>query len=220
MGFSFTEGGRRKLIRNEYQYVKQKNLANGLTSWMCIEHRKGNCKVKAKLDAINDFLEEVQEHTHVLCFTRYELTKVRANITRKASNTQDTTHQILNTELANLTPTASVNLRNLSNLRQNIRRQRQEKIILSVPQRKEDYASVTHEYRMTGTGERFLLFDSGLGDINRMFLFPTNNGKGFIANSSQWFGDGTFKLCPQVFSQIYTIHVLVNHEVFIVFLNF
>ena len=34
-----------------------------------------------------------------------------------------------------------------------------------------------------------------------------------LANSSQWFGDGTFKLCPQIFSQIYTIRALVNHKV-------
>ena len=43
MWFSFTERGAGKLIRNGYQYVKQKDLANGLTSWECIECRKGNC---------------------------------------------------------------------------------------------------------------------------------------------------------------------------------
>ena len=41
MEYSFTERGARKLIRNEYQYVKQKDLGNGLTSWECIERRKG-----------------------------------------------------------------------------------------------------------------------------------------------------------------------------------
>ena len=66
---------------------------------------------------------------------------------------------------------------------------------------------------MTGTGDRFLLFDSDVGDINRKFIFTTNDEKDMLANSSQWFGDGTFKLCPQIFSQIYTIHVLVSHEV-------
>ena len=70
-----------------------------------------------------------------------------------------------------------------------------------------------HEYQMTGTGERFLLCDSGVGDINRIFIFGTNDGIYIFANSSQWFGDGTFKVCPQIFSQIYTIHVLVNYEV-------
>ena len=66
---------------------------------------------------------------------------------------------------------------------------------------------------MTGTGERFLLFDSGVGDTTRMFIFATNDGIDMLANSAQWFGDGTFKHCPQIFSQIYAIHALVNHEV-------
>ena len=46
-----------------------------------------------------------------------------------------------------------------------------------------------------------------------MFTFATNNGIAMLANSSQWFGDGAFKLCPRIFSQIYTIHALVNHEI-------
>ena len=57
MEFSFTERGARKLIRNGYQYVKQKDLANELTSWECTERRKGNCKAKVKLNAIDDFVE-------------------------------------------------------------------------------------------------------------------------------------------------------------------
>ena len=71
-----------------------------------------------------------------------------------------------------------------------------------------------HECQMTGTGERFLLFDSGVVDISRTFIYATNGGIDMLACSSQWFGDGTFKLCPQqIFSQIYTIHALVNGEV-------
>ena len=122
----------------------------------------------------------------------------------------DTTQQILGTELANLTPTAAVNT-NLSNLRPNIR-QRQEQNFLSNPPRKEDVLMLPYEYQMTGAAKRFLLFDSGVGDINRMFIFATNDGVDMLANSSQLLGDGTFKLCAQIFSQIYTIHALVNHE--------
>ena len=46
-----------------------------------------------------------------------------------------------------------------------------------------------------------------------MFILATNDGIDMLANSSQWSGDGTFKRCPQIFSQMYTIHALVNHEV-------
>ena len=34
-------------------------------------------------------------------------------------------------------------------------------------------------------GERFLLFDSGVGDINRMFIFATNDEIDMLADSSQ-----------------------------------
>ena len=77
MEFSFTERDARKLFRNRYQYVKQKNQANGLT-WEFIERGKGNCKAKVKLNAINDFVKQVQVHIHAPSATRYELTKVHA----------------------------------------------------------------------------------------------------------------------------------------------
>ena len=121
MEFSFTERCARKLIRNEYQHVKWKDLANALTSWECIERRKGNCKAKVKLNAIYDFVVQVQEHTHAPSATRCESAKKRASIKRNASTTHDTTQQILGTELAKLTPIATVNLLNLSNLRRDIR---------------------------------------------------------------------------------------------------
>ena len=91
----------------------------------------------------------MQEHTHALSATRCELTKVRASIKRKASTTHDTTQQILGTELSNLISTAGINLPNLSNLRRNICRQRQEQNILPKPPRKEDVPVLPHEYQMT-----------------------------------------------------------------------
>ena len=107
------------------------------------------------LNTIDDFVEQVKERTHAPSATRRELTKVRASIKRKSSTTHDTTQQILGTELANLTPTAALNLQSLSNLRRNIRRQRQKQNILPNPLRKEDLPVLPHEYQMTGTSQRF-----------------------------------------------------------------
>ena len=112
--------------------------AKGFGYWECIERRKGNWKVKAKLNAIDDFLEQVKEHTHAPSATRCELTKVSASIKWKVSTTRDANQQIFGTEVANLTPIAAANLPNLSNLGRNMRRQRQEQNILPNPERKED----------------------------------------------------------------------------------
>ena len=97
MELNFTERSAKKLIRNGCQYVKQKDLANRLTSWECIERRKRNCKAKVKLNAIDDYVERVKEHTHAPSASRCELTKVRASFKRKASTTHDTTQQIFGT---------------------------------------------------------------------------------------------------------------------------
>ena len=97
MEFSVTERGSRKLLRKGYQYIKQKDLAEGFTSWECVERRKGKCKAKVKLTAVYDFVAEINEHTHARSPTNCELTKIRANIKRKA----ETTQQILAAELTN-----------------------------------------------------------------------------------------------------------------------
>ena len=91
MEFIFTERAAKKLIRNGYQHAKQNDLSNGLTSWECNERRKGNGKAKVKMNATDDFVEQVQEHTHAPSGTRSELTKVRSSIKRKLSTKHDTT---------------------------------------------------------------------------------------------------------------------------------
>ena len=42
-----------------------------------------------------------------------------------------------------------------------------------------------HEYQMTGTDERALLFDSGVVDITSTFISATSDGIDMLANSSQ-----------------------------------
>ena len=98
---------------------------------------------------------------------------------------RDANQQILGTEVANLTPIAAANLPDLSNLRRNMHRQRQKQNILPNPERKEDVPVLPLSYQMAGTGGRILLFDSDVGNINRMFMFATNDGIDMLDNSSQ-----------------------------------
>ena len=56
---------------------------------------------------------------------------------------------------------------------------------------------VPEKYKVTLKQEPFLLFDSGYGDVNRM---------GLLADSRTWYADGTFKVVPEYFFQLYTIH--------------
>ena len=58
-------------------------------------------------------------------------------------------------------------------------------------------------------GELFLLHDSGVNDKKRFFIFATQNNVKLL-QQHHLFADGTFKIAPFLFMQVYTIHALVE----------
>lgn len=63
---------------------------------------------------------------------------------------------------------------------------------------------------MTAKGDPFLLYDSGDGDSERLFIFATQQNLKCLAESTSWFADGTFKVTPDQFYQLYTVHADIN----------
>ena len=58
-------------------------------------------------------------------------------------------------------------------------------------------------------GDLFLLHDSGSDDPNRFFMFATSDNVKQLENH-HLFADGTFRIAPDLFLQVYTIHALVK----------
>ena len=63
------------------------------------------------------------------------------------------------------------------------------------------------EYQLATNADLFLVFDSGIGDPERIFIFASDLGLQFLYGCDHWYADGTFKVCPEVFYQVYTVHV-------------
>jgi hypothetical protein len=59
---------------------------------------------------------------------------------------------------------------------------------------------------ITNYCSRFLLFDTGDKE-NRMIAFASNIGLEILSQSTQWHVDGTFKACPKISYQLYTLQV-------------
>ena len=143
-----------------------------------------------------------------------EATKIKARVKYRAGNTNDFSQKILGAELRNVSQATAVALPPLNNMRRNIRRQRDDHKMPAFPQRKEDIPVLPNNYQVINRGVRFLLFDSGVGDVNRLMVFATNDAILLLAANPHWFMDGTFKVSPEIFFQICTTHVLINHQVF------
>lgn len=58
--------------------------------------------------------------------------------------------------------------------------------------------------------EAFLLHDSGESDVNRIIVFATKRNLECLGRAGAWFCDGTFKVVPSLFYQLYTVHALCN----------
>jgi len=93
------------------------------------------------------------------------------------------------------------------NLRKTIRRERRIGLPPN-PKSLDELEDLPPKYQLSAKGEQFLLFDSrddpdfGIG---RVIVFSTRRNLEQLAKSDTWFVDGTFKVCPSIFTQLFTI---------------
>ena len=124
---------------------------------------------------MNEVVEEINEHTHLPSQPEVEILRVKSSIKRRAETTHETGQQILAGELQGLSEVASVNLPSMEHLRRTIRSQRHEHNNRPQPVHREGIPVLPLIYQQTSTGEPFLLYDSGIGDVNRIFIFYIRN---------------------------------------------
>ncbi|XP_071150903.1 uncharacterized protein [Mytilus edulis] len=68
------------------------------------------------------------------------------------------------------------------------------------------------EWRETSTGQNFVLSEDG--DINKILVFGTSDNLRHLSQANTIFADGTFYASPVLFKQLYTIHALIEEEMY------
>jgi len=215
MEYFTTEKGKLKIIHEGYVYVKQKELKNGVTSFEC-EHRrnKRECKAKLKVRVKEiEIVDKLHEHTHAPDVTHSEVSGTLDNIRKRARESEDTSQQIIAKTCANIRSETAANLPPIHHIKRNIRNRRKYPAdIYHLPKNAAELI-LTRDNTKTDDGQEFLIHDSGRDDENRMLFFSTDANLGILSKSPHWFLDGTFKTVPNIFTQMYVIHGLVNNSV-------
>ena len=152
MEFVRSEKAVQKFIRNGYMYVYQKDLTDEAAAWECKLRKRGKCKARVTLDRNNAFLQEVNDHTHLLKQTKVEVEKVRASTKRRTEISLDTPQQIITGELEGILEAAAISLPLMNSIRRNIPQQRHRSKFTN-PDKAEIHVS----------GGQFLQYDSGIG---------------------------------------------------------
>ena len=136
---------------------------------------------------------------------RVDVVRIQDCIKRKAKDTQET--QIITSVVSSISESAAASLPTVHTMRRAIRRHRQQEgIPHPIPQNIQDM-KIPEELKVMACGKAFLLYDSGPGGA-RTLIFSTTRNLELLQAAEAWFADGTFKVVPEIFFQLYTLHVL------------
>ena len=116
--------------------------------------------------------------------------------------------QILAEQLEEISQGAAFNLLVVENLRRNIRSARKEKNLPPLPINIAEIPVLPIEFQKTTSRNQFCFLTAVLvpGAADRITAFALVQAKQLLVQSENWYGDGTSKVCPEEFYQLYTFH--------------
>ncbi|XP_025192763.1 uncharacterized protein LOC112592834 [Melanaphis sacchari] len=198
-------------------FLYRKDCENGEVSyWRCAEVEKCRGRINIKNDLV--IKDSSFKHVHVPNPAKIEVKQLTEEMKKSALTTQHNPSKII----SDIVKTASSNviqgsLTSVPNLKRIIQRTRQcNQHSPPNPLTLKDLGEIPDIYKQTNNGSKFLLFDNyeiNGPTKNRILIFCTREGLELMSESEHWFADGTFKSAPSIFTQIYTIHVLIYNTV-------
>ena len=72
--------------------------------------------------------------------------------------------------------------------------------------------TIDGEWSQTSREEPFLIHDSGPDSHNRVIVFASKIGLWHLATKDTWYMDGTFKVAPKLFEQVYIIRAKLGES--------
>uniref|UniRef100_A0A5S6QZX5 MULE domain-containing protein n=1 Tax=Trichuris muris TaxID=70415 RepID=A0A5S6QZX5_TRIMR len=179
----------------------------------CDKRDSDGCKARIHTDAVTDqVIKRVIAHTHGFDAGEVEASAVMTEIRRRAKETVETPAAIMNEAFEGASTAAQGKLPPTRFIRRTIQRRRA--AIEAPPSLPVSRASfvIPEAYKTYGE-ERFLLYDSGLGDEDRILIFGRQSQGASSMHMKAVYADGTFSIAPDIFEQLYVL--LAEREGFV-----
>ena len=224
MEYSFVESqmGKEKLAFRGFIYRHQRTR-NDNHYFRCEDK---NCIGTATLRGVTFFyinvglVTEGKAHNHLEIAGRVDVIKTMAELKIRAKIANSTPAAIVQEVRQAVSICDSIEMPTTTAMKQVVRRIRK-KELPSEPRSATDLV-IPDSLKTTRDGENsFLLFDSNdpdneidMEDNARIIGFGSDDNLKKLGDSEVWFLDGTFKTCPRLFHQIYTIHYMFNGQTF------
>ncbi|XP_038653015.1 uncharacterized protein LOC119965989 [Scyliorhinus canicula] len=202
-----SQRGKEKFSHNGYLFIFDKfsKTKGDLMFWRCEQLSRCKARIHTRFGNVVKF---INTHTHDSSPIRIEVARTTTKIKTRAEETMENPSVLINEVLANVSQAEQGSLPCASALKKTIRRKRNQISVpppdpidlhqLAIP---DEYATYETEPNQK---ELFLLKDSGPGE-DRILLFGRRSWLQQLSSSEVWYCDGTFKIAPKLFSQVYIV---------------
>lgn len=194
------------LLHDGYRLRRDRVMADGGTSWRC---SRKDCSGRVKVSQ-HDIVVVVSEHNHAPGPDRNEAHKVVVEIRRRAVTTVEKPRQIIQQTTAAVPLEVASHLPEYTASQRMIQRQRKRHAVPYGPVNSLADIVIPDSLKQTTRNEDFLLWDSGDDDEKRILMFGTLANLELLQQHHHWFIDGTFKVAPTIYYQVFTIHALID----------
>ena len=192
--------GKPKLNYNGYPY-NQKTVFVNRIFWRC---NKDGCTGKIYTDRSNNFISS-SEHNHSK-LEKDECELILLAMKDRSLLTSETARLISLSALENVDNSVVVS-HSPKYYKDQITKFRKRNLFTL--QEGED---IPEEIKYTVSGARFLLYDSGVRDLERIVIFSTETNLIHLNYNKTWVCDGTFSVVPSNFEQLYTIQIQIRNK--------
>ncbi|CAI6350074.1 unnamed protein product [Macrosiphum euphorbiae] len=192
-----------KVIINDYIYVFQKNVSDGLR-YTCVQRKKQYCKGSVTINSSKTKILKFQEHSHNPDSAEAEVCHALNAMKENIINNFDIPSKVYAKEVNKLTDVAACLMPNENNVKRNLRRIRNN----SYPTISSKEFVLEGKWTMTAepNQQKFLFYDNQ--SINSRIIFASPDCLEILSQSDHVFMDGTFSSCPKGFYQLYVLHVI------------
>lgn len=202
--YGVSSKGNRTLIHNNFEYWRYRDNKAGETAWRCTKNERFRCKgsIKTKNEKIVE--NSVREHNHSGNVSLALARKAVASMKDRMTETISTPSSSQAAVIATLGGNVQMALPKKATLSRVLRRHRQFKLqiagvnTLPAPPTGMDFVIPSHF-------QSFLLHDSCI-DSERLLIFGDRQLLEAMSRAEVWLADGTFKVVPSLWYQLYTVH--------------
>ena len=158
---------------------------------------KGRCHTNPSVDAI---VSAPTDHCHAPNPHRLPVVELKNKIKSRAGDSEEPSSTILHNMIRSFPLDAAGQLPKSETLLRTIRRQRQ-----AEPAGPDN--QLIDRLKLTDRGENFVFHED-----KTLIVFTTASNLGILKSCKHWFADGTFKVCPDEFYQMFTLHGLFKSQ--------